>query len=1843
MSQREIPLATNLEKPTDLCVQPGRSSPDTSFIGKFNYQQLPGIEHDVYYRSLTIGETIIAKANQGFANIGNLTPGDTYYIWVVASKEGVESEPCKLEDPIQTYPGKVEGLTTDKMSPTSEIISWKPVFGADSYLVKKKRFDGNYETIPTLDTELTLSNLDRGQTYKVCVAAVNSAGTSELSDSISFTTGMMPPSGLEVSNNPDNPSTSINCTLIQPQNKPSFYHALAITVSGQHRSKIQKIDTNFCMARICGLLPGVQYVVQAWSVYEEDEKLNSEKVLSTKIWTSPCKISNIQVCKDSTNSQIITWNKVPGATSYNVQLKKKGIAPVTYSTTANNIHFGDLELNCQYSVSVTALNPGGFGEKSEFFLFETALRPVKSVLMENSQKNPTTELIVRLEGSEASSTTKYKLRLFNIKEGTVEEIIKSGNIIRMNELHECTKYKVGVTSVHETDEELDSEEILSDPIWTLPPSLSGETMSISHDEQKFMWNKIVNVSEYRFHWRVEHKTWQQETVNQDEFIWENLEPGKKYEVYVTAINDSGEGEKSPIVQFVTVPAVPTDLQQQILSTQEVKISCKSCEGADGYIFKINNISYVSEIPEFTLQCENQVNLEVTVQSYNDAGESELSEVLKFRQVVRLLQQNFKQMAENFLNRNMFVTPKLIQVPSGDVIEDLGLLATQTKEGGTIMLMGEIFTGKTACCSYFLQHVPNAKLAFFLNYEEVKTLKTKFNVKSILHKYMFNLSNEEMDFFFHWMKNNSNQVVFIVDNFSLSPEFKPQHLLYENEGLPNQIFYNLLVTNRQVFPKSQVFCSTSHDSVKQFLNPTLSLNIDGFDGTRILNMKKNILGEKSDIADLPEVFQFFCAIPGFCKSSLYMIKNNKIEADLDSFSSILVQIFLKSISRYPLVQKKVKINHLWQKINEVPKRIEAANINPEKVKKRKDRSNSQSQVATSVMESSINSGGLSFLEYEERSVVSRKPSINCDVLQDYITIAMYFAFFCKLDDFKKRLRKKSLKFGSFAKIWIMIAGLLRKETMKAAKKIFEPADIVIDEREVLNKCEIVKKFIKDNIGNILNQIYIEPQITLNWFSICNELNDGKLLQMCKTKIEILDKSTIDEVEKASEFLRRLPKKFCSNVKVKYACNDATKTLSIDNAIRENPNGNLILMKSKDSSSILSLKRHSSKYQSHPHSENLRSVSMSSIYSVDKSNKSNTEPIGEASKDTSTIVSQSDYSTLHAREGISKLPVDVGLPIKFINIEDSHSFQGYIKLSKVFTTPKSLHSELEKVSCTIPVFCTSVKKTVIATIVQSEKDKWKNIGAVQISRQQFVHCELDAGETYAIVLPSDASTRNVLFHFTCQIYPVGHSQIISEVSMNDGVETITRSPVSHQRFTMKMGETVDIMVKKSENVIFDWKYNLDPENINISKTLKCHEIAVKGQEQKSDTITCSIVSATTVISHITFNEWSKQQYLPSGKKSRIVENIPESSIWVQLVNESPRNMKVVAKSLSSGHEIATTSTGSSAVINGIDPGDKYSVSIFDMSDGHYHKLISKTDIQTSKTIGEGGDIVRAGNCTLIFPERAVKNGTKIEISDCAESVPTFPDEYFCITPIMDFRSSQKKFDEPVICKLTLPHIIVKKTISVDVMCFEDNKWDKVCSSVLTENSAVEFRCDHFSPYTLAIIIQLPYSLIPNISFWMHNMVYFDKNDNFMCVTCLDYESIKQKCKTTLMEANYIPSPLIIPTFELTFDKTAGFFLKCLGVEPERLIGEWQTTLNYDFVKEWSHMQDFQMDKVVGQDRITLLFSRLLDDSPRPVEKKTQVSYPLDKNAITSTEPSSAAVNAIQGQGIKVINYNPVLHGH
>ncbi|XP_077972951.1 uncharacterized protein LOC144428112 [Styela clava] len=568
------------------------------------------------------------------------------------------------------------------------------------------------------------------------------------------------------------------------------------------------------------------------------------------------------------------------------------------------------------------------------------------------------------------------------------------------------------------------------------------------------------------------------------------------------------------------------------------------------------------------------------------------------------------MAVTRLNRYMFVTPKLIKVSSSDVIEDLGLLATQTKEGGTIMLMGQNFTGKTACCSYFLQHVPNAKLAYFLDYEEVKTLKTKFNVKSILHKYMSNLSEEEMDFVFHWMKKNSNQIVLIVDNFNLSPEFNSQNLFYETEGLPNQIFYNLLVTNRQVFPKSQVFFSTACDSMKQFLNPTLSLNIDGFDDTGIMNMKKKILGEKSDIV-LTDALRFFCTVPGFCESILYMKKNNKIEADPNSFSSILVQHFLENLNRYPPVQKKVKINHLWQKINDVPKIIKSANINPEKVKKRKDRSNSQSQVATSVMESSMNSSGLSFSEFDEGS---GKSSTNCDNLQKLNIIAMYFALFCKYDDFKKRLRKKSLKFGSFVKIWIMIAGLLREKTVETAKKIFEPAEIMIDETEVAYKRDVIKNFIKENIGNILKQIYIQPQITLDWFSICNELNDDKLLQMCEKKIEITDKSTTDEVDKAADFLRRLPKKFCSNVKVKYACNDATKTWSIDSAIKENPNGDQIRVKSEGSKSINPRKRNPSKYQSRSGTDNQMSPALSPTSPMDNG----FPEISEDAKNTSLVM-------------------------------------------------------------------------------------------------------------------------------------------------------------------------------------------------------------------------------------------------------------------------------------------------------------------------------------------------------------------------------------------------------------------------------------------------------------------------------------------------------------------------------------------------------------------------------------------------------------------------------------------------
>ncbi|XP_077972953.1 uncharacterized protein LOC144428113 [Styela clava] len=77
--------------------------------------------------------------------------------------------------------------------------------------------------------------------------------------------------------------------------------------------------------------------------------------------------------------------------------------------------------------------------------------------------------------------------------------------------------------------------------------------------------------DYRIFWAANGDMQEVIETREDYFYFNKLKRSTIYKFRVAALNAAGESEKSAENEYVTVPAVPTDLQQQILSTQEVKI------------------------------------------------------------------------------------------------------------------------------------------------------------------------------------------------------------------------------------------------------------------------------------------------------------------------------------------------------------------------------------------------------------------------------------------------------------------------------------------------------------------------------------------------------------------------------------------------------------------------------------------------------------------------------------------------------------------------------------------------------------------------------------------------------------------------------------------------------------------------------------------------------------------------------------------------------------------------------------------------------------------------------------------------------------------------------------------------------------------------------------------------------------------------------------------------------------------------------------------------------------------------------------------------------------------------
>ncbi|KAJ8274470.1 hypothetical protein COCON_G00090950 [Conger conger] len=309
--------------------------------------------------------TAVAQGNGGYASYCNtsdtfcqftdLLCGMTYSFTVIASNDdcsSTDSSPVR-QDTKLCEPQNVSAEMD--CSSNTGLVMWEQGEGVASYCVQAMGPDNHQAQCNTTSTSCQLPDLHCGQRYNLTVTALN-----ELCDnSNSFLTLQSGPC------QPRNVQTSLQCnsstasvTWVRGSGATSY------TVEGKatdgHRASCNTSATRCNLERLrCGQTYNV-------SVTSQDDSCDSAESAMSSVRTAPCPPENVEArlsCDSGT--LVVTWESSADADSFHVVAEREDGADLSFDTSSPQCIMSNLPCGHNYSVTVTAVRGGCYGDPSQ--------------------------------------------------------------------------------------------------------------------------------------------------------------------------------------------------------------------------------------------------------------------------------------------------------------------------------------------------------------------------------------------------------------------------------------------------------------------------------------------------------------------------------------------------------------------------------------------------------------------------------------------------------------------------------------------------------------------------------------------------------------------------------------------------------------------------------------------------------------------------------------------------------------------------------------------------------------------------------------------------------------------------------------------------------------------------------------------------------------------------------------------------------------------------------------------------------------------------------------------------------------------------------------------------------------------------------------------------------------------------------------------------------------------------------------------------------------------------------------------------------------------------------------
>ncbi|WP_449011853.1 fibronectin type III domain-containing protein [Paenibacillus taichungensis] len=583
-----------------------------------------------YYSLNRNGEPVFEGPELRFTDAG-LESGTVYDYDLSASNETGTGEKSILNGLI-TLPGEIQNLHTSAHTTNTLLLTWDEIRGAAQYVVL---LDGKpYQTVPSGQPSLMISDLAPGTGYNFSVYAVNESGQGVKA----YASGTTIPDQVSDLNATEIQETAGRITWVSV---PGATH-YRVTVG----DKVYEVAGNFY--DISGLNGSQTY---HYSV-EAGNESGYGKAAEGDFLTLPYSPNNIEVTATTESSIGLKWTPVETAISYIVSMDGKvigtptlaeytveGLAagsnhvfsiqavnrsgdsqkslfgwmakpiapaavrtnPSTYSAEVmwepvngaeeyiveagstvlyrgKDTHFTDTGLSDgqQYDYTIRAVNANGVSSSKTSFGFKTLPRKPESVTATDVQ---TSTLTLDLSNTQMNGTDRYVIQRNGEVIATIPFTQKS---YKDEGLDAGTVYTYSIKGQNKSG----SGDAFSFEVTTTTDSVNLKTIKIEPGTNQLdvTWSGVKGAVSYQIRNTVTGNVY---TTSSNEATLSNLNSGTNYSFEIAAVNINGVISKSATFTGLTKPSEPATASIGRVSDSSVTIDLTqtSVQGADEFIIE----------------------------------------------------------------------------------------------------------------------------------------------------------------------------------------------------------------------------------------------------------------------------------------------------------------------------------------------------------------------------------------------------------------------------------------------------------------------------------------------------------------------------------------------------------------------------------------------------------------------------------------------------------------------------------------------------------------------------------------------------------------------------------------------------------------------------------------------------------------------------------------------------------------------------------------------------------------------------------------------------------------------------------------------------------------------------------------------------------------------------------------------------------------------------------------------------------------------------------------------------------------------------------------------------------